>query len=261
MSALGAIARLLLLTYGLVCYAIFLATIAYACGFVGNFWDALGLHGPAFRAMDSGRAAGSTAEAWAVDVALLGLFAVQHSVMARRGFKQWWTRVVPAAAERSTYVLATCLALGLLFWQWRPLGTRLLWDVSTQPWQTALIVVSGLGWLTALLSTFLLDHFDLFGLKQVWRAFRDVPDPTPVFSTPGLYRAVRHPLYLGFIIAFWATPTMTVGHLLFALGTTLYILGAIPLEERDLVQTFGDQYRAYQKRVRSLLPLPRTTRR
>ncbi len=248
------------LVYGLVCYAAFLGVILYACGFVGDYWGVLGLEGPAFRAMDSGPAGDGSAVAWAIDLGLLALFAAQHSVMARRGFKHWWARVVPPVLERSTYVLVSSLALALLFWQWRPLGTGVVWEVSSGPWQVALVVLSGLGWLTALLSTFLIDHFELFGLKQIWRAFRGLPTPASGFVTPGFYRVVRHPLYVGFMIAFWATPRMTVGHLVFALGTTLYVLVAVRLEERDLVDTFGDTYRAYQQRVRMLVPLPRGSR-
>jgi methanethiol S-methyltransferase len=252
---------LLFLIYGLVCYAAFLGVIGYGFGFVGDFWGVMGLEGPAFRAMDAGRAAETSAVAWAIDVGLLGLFALQHSVMARRGFKAWWTRIVPPALERSSYVLASSLALALLFWQWRPLGTGVVWEVPPGPWQVALVALSGLGWLTALLATFMIDHFELFGVKQVWRAFRGLSAPASGFVTPGLYRVVRHPLYTGFIIAFWATPRMTVGHFVFALGTTLYTLAAVRLEERDLVHTFGDTYRAYQQRVRMLVPLPRASRR
>jgi protein-S-isoprenylcysteine O-methyltransferase Ste14 len=253
--------RLFFLAYGLVCYAAFLGVIAYALGFVGGFWEVLGLAGPAFRTMDTGSATDASAAAWAIDFGLLALFALQHSVMARRGFKAWWTRVVPAPIERSTYVLASSLALALLFWQWRPLGTGVVWEVSPGPWQVALVALSGLGWLIALLATFLIDHFELFGLRQVWRAFRGLPAPPSGFVTPGLYRLVRHPLYTGFLIAFWATPRMTVSHFVFALGSTLYILAAVRLEERDLVAVFGDTYRAYQKRVRMLVPLPRASRR
>jgi protein-S-isoprenylcysteine O-methyltransferase Ste14 len=260
MSALGLGRRLFFLVYGLVCYAAFLGVIGYACGFVGDFWGVLGLKGPFFRAMDAGRAEDGLAVAWAIDLGLLGLFALQHSVMARRGFKEWWTRLVPAAIERSTYVLASSLALALLFWQWRPLGTGVVWEVSSGPWQVALVVLSGLGWLTALQATFMIDHFELFGVKQVWRAFRGLPAQPSDFVTPGLYRIVRHPLYTGFLIAFWATPRMTVGHLVFALGTTLYTLVAVRLEERDLLHTFGDTYRAYQQRVRMLVPLPPVSR-
>ena len=242
------------LTYGGICYLAFLLTISYAIGFGGNYWQEFGWTGPWFRSMDVGPAA-PIEEAILVDGLLLALFAVQHSVMARPGFKRGWTRVVPTAIERSTFVLAASLCLALLFWQWRPVGS-VVWDTSSSGLAIALIVVSLAGWAIVLLSTFMIDHADLFGLRQVVSAFRGRPIPAAEFTTPGFYRAVRHPLYLGFIIAFWATPVMTVGHLLFAGATTAYILGAIQLEERDLVAHYGEAYRAYRRRVGMLVPLP-----
>ena len=243
------------LVYGIVCYVAFAATIVYGVGFVGNFWHTLGWRGSAFHSMDVGRIA-STGEALVIDVLLLALFAAQHSVMARAGFKRIWTRVVPPAVERSTFVLAASLCLALLYWQWRPIG-GVVWDVSDGIGGKALLGVSLAGWLVAAASTFMIDHAELFGLAQVVAAYRGKPRAETAFSTPGLYKAVRHPLYFGFIVAFWATAVMTIGHLVFAALTTVYILVAIRLEERDLVAHYGDVYRAYRRRVPMLLPLPR----
>ena len=242
------------LVYGGICYLAFLFTISYAIGFGGNYWQEFGWTGPWFRSMDVGPAA-PIEEAILVDGLLLALFAVQHSVMARPGFKRGWTRVVPTAIERSTFVLAASLCLALLFWQWRPIGS-VVWDTSSSGLAIALIVISLAGWAIALVSTFMIDHADLLGLRQVVSAFGGKPIPAAEFATPGFYRAVRHPLYLGFIIAFWATPVMTVGHLFFAGAMTAYVLGAIQLEERDLVAQFGETYRAYRRRVGMLVPLP-----
>ena len=233
--------------YGLIAYAIFLATILYAIGFVGDFGVPKGV--------DGGPPA-PLAEAFVVNMALLFLFATQHSVMARPGFKRWWTQFVPKPVERSTYVIFASLTLLLLFWQWRPM-TQVFWSVTT-PVPVALIwAVFGAGWAVVFLSTFLINHFDLFGLRQVWAYRRRKGVPEARFATPLFYQVVRHPLYLGFIIAFWATPTMTIGHLLFATVTTTYILFAIRLEERDLIDAFGGVYVAYRKRTPMLLPMPR----
>ncbi|HMJ54325.1 MAG TPA: isoprenylcysteine carboxylmethyltransferase family protein [Polyangiaceae bacterium] len=240
--------------YGLLAYGAFLVTILYAIGFGGNFWQAFGWEGSGWRSMDVGPKA-PIEEAIAVDGALLCLFALQHSVMARVGFKRWWTRFVPPALERSTFVLAASLCLALLFWQWRPLGST-LWQASPGISSLVLIGVSLVGWTIVVLSTFMIDHFELFGLRQVASAFRDRPHPGIGFATPAFYQAVRHPIYLGFMIAFWATPVMTVGHLFFAGATSAYILIAIQLEERDLVARYGDAYRAYRRRVGMLLPFP-----
>jgi len=242
--------------YGVACYGIFLALNAYAVGFVGNYWTLLGWEGVWFRSLDAGVSA-SLLEAASIDAGLIALFGVQHSVMARQNFKAWLKRFVPADLERSTYVLASTLCLAVLFWQWRPIGP-VLWDASDGAVGVGLAGVSLVGWLIVVRSTFLIDHAELFGLRQAFGAAAGALQDAAEFQTPGLYRAVRHPLYLGFLIAFWATPMMTVGHLLFAAGMTLYVLIAIPLEERDLSARFGKQYADYRKRVRALLPVPRS---
>jgi methanethiol S-methyltransferase len=248
--------RTLMLLYGAICYAIFLGTILYAIGFVGNFWAAFGWTEP-LRTMDQGGPVAPLGEALLIDALLLALFAVQHSVMARAGFKRWWTRIVPEAIERSTFVLAASLCLLVLFWQWRPLAATTVWQASGGGLRAALVGASMCGWGIVFLSTFLIDHFGLFGLRQVWNAYRGKASEEPAFRTPLLYKAVRHPLYLGFMIAFWATPIMTLGHLVFATATTGYMIVAIQLEERDLVARYGEEYLAYRRRVWMLLPLPR----
>lgn len=238
--------RPLAMLYGAACYAVFLVVFLYAIAFVA------GIGVP--KHVDNGAAA-----AWplalAIDLALLGLFAIQHSGMARPAFKRWWTRFVPAPIERSTFVLLSSLVLALLFWQWRPLPLR-IWNIDGDLARGTLYAVSATGWLLVLSSTFLINHFDLFGLRQVWRyAKHRGPTPDAPFVTRAFYRIVRHPLMLGFLIAFWATPTMSLGHLLFALMTTGYIVIAVKfLEERDLIAQYGDTYRAYQHRVPMFLP-------
>jgi protein-S-isoprenylcysteine O-methyltransferase Ste14 len=236
--------RLAAFLYGLVAYLVFFVAFLYAVGFVS------GLVVP--KTIDSGRVS-SVAEALIVNLLLMTLFAVQHSVMARKQFKQWWTQYVPKPVERSTYVLFASLALILLFWQWRPIPT-ILWHIEEPEMAATITAISFGGWLTALSSTFLINHFELFGLHQVANNLSGVESPAPRFRTPLYYKFVRHPIYLGFIIAFWAAPTMSVGHLLFAAVTTAYIFVGIFLEERDLVEMFGDEYRRYRKRVSMLLP-------
>jgi protein-S-isoprenylcysteine O-methyltransferase Ste14 len=230
--------------YGVVSYAVFFATFLYAVGFLGNFGVPKSMDSPA---------EGPLAVALLVNVGLLGLFAVQHSGMARRGFKDWLARFVPAAAERSTYVLLSSLALILLFALWRPVG-GVVWEVSDPLGRAVLLALFAAGWLIILAATFLINHFDLFGLRQVWLYLRK-RDYVPLrFRIPGPYKLVRHPLYVGWILTFWATPTMTATHLLFAFATTGYILAAIRLEERDLVTTFGQAYAEYRRQVPMLVP-------
>lgn len=236
--------RVVIFAYGVSAYVLFLAIFLYAIAFIGNFGVPRTIDGPA---------SGSLAVAIAIDVALLGLFAVQHSVMARRGFKRWLTRYIPEPAERSTYVLFSSLALLALFAAWRPLG-GVVWDVDSPVGRATLLTVFATGWLVVLACTFLINHFDLFGLRQVWLQLRGRPYTQLRFATPWPYRVVRHPLYVGWLLAFWATPTMTLAHLLFALATTGYILIAIRLEERDLVAAHGASYAEYRERVPMLVP-------
>jgi methanethiol S-methyltransferase len=239
--------RTLALAYGVASYLVFLASFLYAIGFVGNLFVP--------KSIDSGMR-GSLPVAVFADTLLLALFAIPHSVMARPAFKRWWTRIVPPAVERSTYVLTSSLLLGLLYWQWLPIPS-VLWDVTNPKGRFFLHVVFWVGWVTVLLSTFLISHFDLFGLRQVYLHASARPYTPVGFKYRGLYRYVRHPIMLGFLLAFWATPTMTIGHLLFAGATTAYILIALQLEERDLVSFHGEPYRAYQQQVRMLLPFPK----
>jgi methanethiol S-methyltransferase len=236
--------RILTISYGAVSYLIFLVAFLYAIGFVGNILVP--------RSIDAGVTA-SIGEAIVVNVLLLGAFAVQHSVMARPAFKRWWTRFVPQPIERSTYVLVASLLLLLLYWQWRTMPA-VVWDVTWPAGRVGLWVLFWVGWATVLASTFMINHFDLFGLRQVYLAWRGQPYTDLEFRTTLFYRLVRHPLMLGFVVAFWATPTMTAGHLLFAIATTAYILIAIQLEEDDLVTVLGDQYRDYRRRVPMLIP-------
>jgi len=235
--------RLLLLTYGILCYTVSLVALLYAVGFIGGFLTPTRLDDPA---------QGSLAAALVIDGGLLVLFAVQHSGMARPGFKRWLTRFVPEPAERSTYVLLSSAALFVLFWQWQPLG-GVIWDLPGEAARMAVFAVFVTGWLTVLSTTFLINHFDLFGLRQVWMAFRGDRYTPLRFNTPGPYRLVRHPLYVGWLMVFWAAPTMTAAHLLFAVGMTAYILAAIRWEEGDLIAAHPE-YAAYRRRVPMLLP-------
>jgi len=235
--------RITIFAYGVLCYALFFVTFLYAACWVGNLWVPATLDGEPTVA---------TGTAIAIDVLLLGLFAVQHSVMARPAFKRLWTRIIPAEAERSTYVLFSSLALIAVFAFWQPLG-GVIWDVQNPLGRALLHAGFALGWLTVLVSTFLINHFDLFGLRQVWLCLLGRPYTPLRFGTPWLYRHVRHPLYVGWLMAFWITPTMTVTHVLFALVTTVYILVAIQLEERDLMD-HHPEYAQYRRRVPMLIP-------
>ncbi len=243
----NSLGKLFALFYGFVCYVVFFVTFSYAIGFVEN------LVVP--KSVDVGGIVSPLAEAFVVNVLLLGVFAVQHSLMARPEFKKLWTKIVPTSIERSTYVLFASLALILLFWQWRPI-TIPVWTIDSDIGRLLLTGLSLVGWLIVLLGTFMINHFDLFGLRQVYLNLRNREQTELGFRTPFLYKFLRHPIMLGFIIAFWSTASMTVGHLLFAIATTVYILIAIQLEERDLMRDFGDQYREYRKKTPMLIPRP-----
>lgn len=236
--------RIAVLAYGLVAYAFALVAIFYAVGFLSDAFVP--------KSINSGEE-GSQAVSLMVNLVLLGLFAVQHSSMARPKFKEWWTKVVPRPIERSTYVLITSLLLSLLYWQWRPMPTE-VWGVESPPASAAIWAVYGLGWVIVVGSTFIIDHFDLFGLRHTYLYFAGREYSSPRFTQRMLYRYVRHPIMLGFLVAFWATPTMTVGHLVFSLATTGYILIAIQLEERDLQRHLGEEYEQYRQEVSMLLP-------
>jgi len=237
--------RVLAILYAVIAYVMFLGTFLYAIAFVGN----LGVP----RSIDVGPSA-PLATALLIDVVLLGIFAVQHSLMARPFFKQWWAKFVPPSVERSTYVLFSNLALILLYWQWRPIAMG-VWNV-TGVGAGLLSAIFWAGWLIVLLSTFMISHFELFGLTQVWLNFKQQNPVAPQFKTPLFYGFVRHPIYLGFILAFWAAPNMTAGHLMFSLATTAYILIAIQFEEHDLIALFGDAYRNYRRQISMLIPMP-----
>lgn len=242
--------RTLALVYGVLSYLLFFVTFLYSVGFVGSFVVP--------KTIDSGAPA-PLAEAVLVNLLLLGVFAVQHSVMARPAFKRWWTRFVPTVIERSTYVLLSSLALILLFCQWRAMPA-VIWDVQNAIGRPVLWALFWLGWGIVLISTFLISHFDLFGLRQVWMHYRSQPYQPVGFRKVFLYNFVRHPIMLGFIIAFWATPHMTIGHMVFAVATTVYILVALQLEERDLVAQLGSVYEDYRRQVSMILPLPKKKR-
>lgn len=236
--------RFLILTYGLVSYSVFFASFLYAIGFVGGF---------ATPTILDGQPTASVVQALLINLGLLALFGVQHSVMARPAFKRWWTRLIPVAAERSTYVLFSSLLMFGLFAFWQPIGGE-IWKVTDSVGRSVLYGLYAFGWALLLYATFVINHFDLFGLRQVWLEFRGRPYTKLLFTEPALYRMVRHPLYVAWTIIFWATPTMTVAHLVFAIMTTAYMLVAIQFEERDLVAEHGEAYRAYRRRVPMMIP-------
>jgi methanethiol S-methyltransferase len=231
--------------YGVAAYAACLVVLLYLIGFSGNLLVP--------KSVDVGAGA-PWVQALGMDVLLLALFGLQHSVMARRGFKRWWTRVVPPAVERSTYVVATCAVLALMFWWWVPITTPVVWQVQNGAGVALLWGLFGLGWLLVLVSTFLINHFELFGLQQVFARLRQRAVPAAQFKTPLLYRYVRHPLYTGLLLSLWMVPVMTAGRLLFAVGLSAYILIGIVFEERDLIAQFGEHYRRYRAEVGMLLP-------
>jgi protein-S-isoprenylcysteine O-methyltransferase Ste14 len=247
-----AMRRLFSFLYGVAAYVACLATLLYFIGFSGNLLVPrsvdLGVGAPGF-------------EAVLVDLLLLASFGIQHSVMARRGFKRWWTRVVPPAVERSTYVVATCAVLALMFRFWVPIEAPIAWQVEHGAGAALLRALFGIGWLLALASTFQIDHFELFGVRQVVARLKQRPPPDARFATPLLYRYVRHPLYAGLLLTFWSVPVMTAGRLLFAIGFSSYILIGIAFEERDLIRQFGERYRTYREQVGMLIPLPWSPRR
>jgi protein-S-isoprenylcysteine O-methyltransferase Ste14 len=232
--------------YGIFCYLVFLITFLYAIGFVGNFFVP--------KSIDSGYQ-GGTCAVIIVNLLLLSLFAIQHSVMARQGFKRWWTKLVPRPIERSTYVLFSSIALIVLFYFWRPMP-GIIWKAGSTSFASVLTGLSLFGWFIVLTGTYLINHFNLFGLQQVYLNLKNQEQQYPKFVTPFYYKFVRHPLMLGFIVAFWAAPVMTVGHLLFAIATTGYILVAIQLEEKDLVSYHGEAYKRYQREVSQIIPMP-----
>lgn len=240
--------RSLFLFYGIFCYLLFFGTFCYAIGFVGGFLVPKGIN-------DGGK--GLTGNPFLINMLLLGVFGLQHSIMARQEFKAWWTKIVPVPIERSTYVLFTCIILNVMYWQWRPM-TEVVWEVNHVVGGYFLNGLFFAGFGLVFYATILIDHFDLFGLRQVVNHWTGKEHKSSLFTTPTLYKMTRHPLYLGFMIAFWATPFMTRGHLLFAVVCTVYMLVAIQLEERDLIKLFGDDYRNYKKRVPMILPFPKS---
>ncbi|MGD8325450.1 MAG: isoprenylcysteine carboxylmethyltransferase family protein [Sphingomonadales bacterium] len=245
--------KILILLYSVLCYLIFFVTFLYLIAFVENY-PALQEFG-FYNTIDSPVVSQSLGMAIAINLGLIALFGVQHSVMARKGFKRWWTKIVPPAAERSTFVLLTSAILILTFWQWRPIPDT-VWAIQNDMLALAMVSLSMIGWLVVFVSTFLLGHFELFGLAQGWANMQGRVIKAPSMREPMFYKYMRHPLYFGFLLAFWAAPIMTLGHLIFALGYTVYILIAIRYEEKDLTEVFGAQYVEYKRRVSMLIPMP-----
>lgn len=242
--------KVLYLLYGVISYFAFFGTILYAIGFIGNFVVPKTIDGAAVV---------STGKAILINASLLFLFALQHSIMARPAFKRWWVKYVPEPLERSTYVLFASLCLMLMIWQWQPIG-GVIWSVQNETIKKVLFIISLLGWGIVFISTFLINHFDLFGLRQVWLYFKGVPYKPLPFRQPFFYKFVRHPLYFGFLVAFWSASTMTITHLLFAILTTGYILTAIQFEEKDLVSVFGEKYKSYKKKAPMIIPFSKKRR-
>ena len=240
--------RILAFIYGLICYLVSFITLAYSVGFIGN------LIVP--KTLDSS-SDGTLINGILIDVSLIALFGIQHSLMARKSFKKWWTKIIPNPIERSTYILMASLTLLLLFWQWHSLG-GVIWNIQSPIASNIIYGIFALGWLIVLISTFMINHFDLFGLRQVYLYLRGQEYEYLGFRTPGFYKYVRHPIMLGFFIVFWATPTMTFSHFIFALGTTIYMLVGIKLEEVDMISIYGDLYQEYRQQVSMLIPLPKT---
>ena len=238
-----------MMLYGIVAYLCFAATFGYMAGFVSDLpWPTNIDEGPGIPAW----------QAVPIDAMLLSLFAIQHSVMARSGFKRWWTRIVPQRLERSTFVLAASAMLAVLLWQWKPIPQPVIWHVQHPAGVMILEVLFFMGWGVLLVASFLLDHFELFGLRQSFGHAEDGQAGATQFRTPSLYRFVRHPIYFGLLVSFWSTPRMSAGHLLFSIGMTVYVFVGIVFEERDLVAQFGERYRAYRRQVHMILPLPRS---
>ncbi|MAP93788.1 MAG: hypothetical protein CMK07_02450 [Ponticaulis sp.] len=242
--------RILIFAYGILSYLVFFGVFLYAIAFLGNFYLP--------NSMDADPA-GPVWQALLIDLGLLAAFAVQHSLMARPAFKRWWTKFVPQAAERATYVMFSNLAMIALFVFWQPIG-GVIWDIGSQPARSIILAFYFVGWAVLFYATWLIDHFDLFGLRQVWMHFRGIPYTSPGFSERGLYKHVRHPIYVGWLMIFWFTPTMTIAHLIFAVMTTVYMLIAIQLEERDLENELGHDYRRYKNRVHMIVPFMKNGR-
>lgn len=250
-DSIAAVARGAAFVYGIACYLVFVGTFVYSVAFVQNLFVARSIDAPG---------SAPAAQAIVIDLSLIALFGIQHSVMARPSFKKWWTRIMPQAIERSTFVLLSSICLILLMGAWQPISTDVWW-VENALVRASIEALSWFGWVLTLVSTYAINHWDLFGLEQVYRNLRSQGNESPQFKTPMLYKLVRHPMMLGLVIAFWATPRMTTGHLLYSLAMTIYILVGIRMEERDLARQFGEQYKAYADKTSMLVPLPASKHR